>query len=111
MQQKINTNVVGKTPHGKSDIKITEKIKLTKKLGLFHSVCGHHHNSFAVAFALFNLCEPFVLSNYKIKIPKIREYFVQPNNQNQSKSRNFTILHNISICFSDKNGKWKIENK
>ena len=95
MQQKINTNVVGKTPHGKSDIKITEKIKLTKKLGLFHSVCGHHHNSFAVAFALFNLCEPFVLSNYKIKIPKIREYIL--SNQTTKTKVNPEILQSYII--------------
>ena len=44
-----------------------------------------------------------LLSNYKIKIPKIREYFVQ-------KSRNFTILHNI-IFFQLKNKKDQVRKK
>lgn len=43
-----------------------------------------------------------LLSNYKIKIPKIREYFVQQI----KKEANPEILHNI-ICFLAKNKRKK----
>lgn len=62
-----------KNSHGKIGIKITkllqtQKVKLTKNWDffawfVFYSVCGHHHNSFAFAFAY-----PIYANHFAVKL-------------------------------------------